>query len=64
MNSRIETLVDTFDVRDRLIGNMGDSYFNEIDYPKIQITLQEKMKDAYGYLMDICDCRSHIAVWE
>ncbi len=55
MNSRIETLVDTFDVRDRLIGNMKDDYFADIDYVKAEQIVKEKREDSYTYLKSICE---------
>ncbi|MCR4745728.1 MAG: polysaccharide pyruvyl transferase family protein [Lachnospiraceae bacterium] len=54
MNSRIETLVDTFGVQSRLLSYMDDEYFKEIHYSDIRKILVEKRESAYDYLNSIC----------
>lgn len=55
MNSRIETLVGTFDLNERLVENLEGDYFKEIDYDAVYSVLGEKRKEAYTYLKSICD---------
>ena len=55
MNSRIETLVDTFGVRNRLIGNLQKDYFDDIDYENVEKIVKDKREEAYRYLKGICD---------
>ena len=54
MNARIETLVGTFGLEDRLIGNLGEDYFKEIDFDRVYKVLGEKKKEAFAYLEGIC----------
>ncbi|MEE0919785.1 MAG: polysaccharide pyruvyl transferase family protein, partial [Lachnospiraceae bacterium] len=54
MNSRIETLVDKFEVRDRLAAQMDvDSAMKPIDYKKIEEILVSERKKSQEYLHEI-----------
>lgn len=54
MNSRIETLVDKFEVRDRLAAQMDvDSAMKPIDYKKIEEILISERKKSQEYLHEI-----------
>ena len=54
MNSRIETLVNTFGLTSRIIEEMHGDFCKPIDYSAIKEILETKKGEAYEYLKDIC----------
>ena len=53
MNARIETLVNTFGLQDRLLSNMGNNYFEDIDYQAIEDVLCLEKRKSYDYLNEV-----------
>ena len=53
MNSRIETLVKTFGLQERLIDELGNDYVRNIDYESVFEILDKKRSEAYEYLRNI-----------
>lgn len=54
MNSRIETLVNTFGIHNRVLENMNADYFNEIDYKNVYEIIEYERKKSFDYLKCIC----------
>ena len=54
MNSRFETLFDTFDLNDRFISKTEElgRIYDEIDYAKVQQVLERKRNEAKRFLFD------------
>lgn len=55
MNSRIETLVDTFGLEDRIAATMNiEEALKEIDYTRVKAILEKERVKSKSYLTDIC----------
>lgn len=55
MNSRIETLVDTFGLNDRIAATMDiEEALKEIDYSRVKEILEKEREKSRIYLTDVC----------
>lgn len=53
VNSRLENILDLFDLRDRLIDNIGADYDRPIDYDRVNKILELEREKSINYLKEI-----------
>jgi len=53
VNSRLENLLDLFNLRDRLIDNIGNDYDRPIDYEYVNKILDKEIEKSMDYLKEV-----------